>query len=303
MKKIKILIADKIDLSGIGILPHAAFDITTRPGISNKQIILSFSKYDVLIINSKRTVDKDLLSCCNFKFVATCSRGTDHISTSFAKRKKITIINSSGANAISAAEHTMAMILTIYKNILLSNTIVKKNNFENDNFKRNEIYGKKIGIIGIGQVGSLVAKYCRAFGMQVFANDIDPLVKKKYPELIFKPLNFILKNSDIISIHIPLNRFNTLFIDSRKLNKISNNCLLINTSRGKIINEKCLIKLLQQNKIYFAGLDVFVNEPDINEIFLKLPNVFLTNHIAGKTEESKIRMSNDIFLQIKNSYI
>ena len=234
--------------------------------------------------------------------IATCSRGTDNIDTAFAKKKRIKIINSTGANAISAAEHTIALILAIFKNLSFSEKLIKKGKFNSESFKRNEIFEKKIGIIGIGQVGNIVASYCSSLGMNVIANDIDFRVKEKYPHLNFSPINYLLENSDIITIHIPLNKKNFHFIGKKKLEKLSENAVFINTSRGNVVDEAELIKLLKSGKIRFAGLDVFENEPYINKELLKLSNVLLTNHIAGKTIESKVRISNDIFKQICDNY-
>ncbi len=299
MSKIKVLVADEIDTSGISILSKVKFDVVCKFGISNDQILRSYKGFDILVMRSIRKIDKNFLDSCTFKVIATCSKGTDHIDTEYAAKKGITILNADDSNNISAAEHTMGLILAIQKNILFSDSLVRKNKFSFYDYERNEIYGKKIGIIGFGKVGSYFGKLCRAFGMRVYANDIDKNVKIKNKDFVFKSCKFIMENCDIVTVHIPMNRDNFHFISGDKLCLMNKNSIFINTSRGDVIDEKYLLKLLKQKKIRFAGLDVFSHEPGIDKGFALLDNAVLTNHIAGKTIQSKRNVSENIFTQIK----
>ncbi|MBK8550623.1 MAG: hypothetical protein IPL53_06000 [Ignavibacteria bacterium] len=295
----KLLIADEIDTAGMKNLPLHRYQIKSKFGISNSEIINSYKDYDVLVIRSIRKIDRSFLEKVSFKIIATCSKGTDHIDTEYSKKKGITILNADDSNNISAAEHTLELILAIEKKILLSDSLVRRGKFGFYDFERNELYGKKIGIIGFGKVGSRVGNLCRAFGMNVVANDTDKNVKNKNTNFIFKSLNYILKNCDIISIHIPLSKNNFHFISKEKLKLLNANSVFLNTSRGDVVDEKHLLKMLQQKRIKFAGLDVFSNEPLINKGFAALNNVVLTNHIAGKTLQSRRKISENIFNQIK----
>lgn len=299
---IKILIADEINLEGLKHLPSGKYHIKKSFGISNKEIIRKYRNFDVLVIRSIRKIDKNFLNMVSFKLIATCSKGTDHIEVKFAKSKSIKVINADDSNNISAAEHTMCLILGIFKNLVYSDNLVRNNKFGNYDYKRNELYGKSIGIIGFGKVGSYVGKLCKAFGMKIYANDIDRKVEFKNPDFRFTGINSILKKCDIISIHIPLNKDNENFISREKLELLKVGSILINTSRGNVIDEKFLYKILKERKIYFAGLDVMRNEPDVDKKFFRLENVLLTNHIAGKTEESKVRISENIFKSIRRFF-
>ena len=301
MKKIKILIADEIDLSGIRNLPPGRFLAECKFGISNEEIVKSYAGFDILIIRSIRKIRSSFLDSVTFKIIATCSKGIDHIDIISAERRGIKILNADDANNISAAEHTLGLILAIEKKILLSDSLVRNGKFNFYDYERNELFGKSIGIIGFGKVGSCVGKLCKAFGMKVYANDIDKNVKIKNKNFIFKNLSFILKNCDIISIHIPLNKKNFNFISKEKLKILNENSILINTSRGDIVDEKYLLKILEQKKIKYAGLDVFKQEPNIDRRFASIDNVILTNHIAGKTKESRMKISENIFNQIKKN--
>lgn len=296
---VKILIADNVDLSGAKKLSRKKFFIKSSTGISNDEILRRYSDYDVLAIRSTRKIDSEFLGRCNFKIIATFTTGTDHIDTAAAKKRGIKILSSKGSNAISAAEHSIALLLCIEKQIFFSNKLVRSNRFGFYNYERRELAGRKIGIVGFGKVGSRVGKFCRALGMKVYANDIDENVKSKFSSFEFRSLDFILKNCDYISIHIPLNKKNYHFFSKEKLKKLNHESILINTSRGDVIDEEAMIEMLLRKKIGFAGLDVFSNEPNINKKFLKLDNVILTNHIAGKTVESRQRISEEIFSKLK----
>jgi D-3-phosphoglycerate dehydrogenase len=298
MEKIKILIADKIDLSAFSFLNKKKYSITYEPGIENDEIISRYNNYECLIIRSIRKINKDFLSKCNFKAIATCSKGIDNIDTKFASKRKIEIINSEDGNTHSAAEHTVALILNILKKINYSDTLVRKNRFTDYNFERNEFFGKKLGIIGYGKVGTKVAKISEAFGAEIIVYEIDPEVRKKYKNVNFKSLAYLLRQSDIVSLHIPLEKRNLNFFSKEKFSLMKQKALFINTSRGSVADEKTLISLLQSRYISFAGLDVFINEPKINNNFLTLKNVILTNHIAGKTEEGISRILTEILTKI-----
>ena len=224
MKKINILIADDIDLNAMNLLSKNKFNVLYKPGMDNHTIITEYQNFDCLLIKSTRIIDRHFLNNCNVKMIATCSRGFDNIDAKYALKKKIKILYSSGANCISAAEHTFGLILEIFKRISLSDNLIRTGNFNKTDFDRRELSGKKIGIIGLGKVGSRVAKLASAFGMKIIANDIDTEVKRRNNLLSFKPLGFLLKNSDIITVHIPLNEKNRKFLSKEKLNLINKEC-------------------------------------------------------------------------------
>lgn len=300
MAKLKILIADEIDKAGLKQLPENKFNAEIKFGISNSEIISKYSSFDILVIRSIRKIDKEFIRDTNFKVIATCSKGTDHIDTEYAKKKKILILNAEDSNNISAAEHTLGLIIAAEKKILFSDNLVRKGKFNFYDFERSELKGKKIGIIGFGKVGSYVGKLSEAFGMKIYANDTDKNVRYIHKKTEFKSLNFILRSCDIVTVHIPLSKKNYKFISKEKLNLLNENSLFVNTSRGDVVDELHLINLLRNKKIKFAALDVFNNEPFVNKDLTGLDNVILTNHIAGKTMQSRRKISENIFGHIKN---
>ena len=302
MAAIKILAADSVSLSGSKILPKNKFRITSRAELSNEEILAKYPDHDVLLIRSTRKIDKSFIDRCSYQLIATFTKGTDHIDLKAAANNHIEVINAEEGNHVSAAEHTLAMILSIYKNIVLSDSIVRKNNFRETDFQRRELLGKTIGIIGFGKVGSYVGRLCRSFGMNVIANDTDKKVQRKNKTFEFLPLNILIVKSDIVTVHIPFNRENEKFFSEKHFLKMKNNSVFINTSRGAVVDEEALIDALEKNLIYYAGLDVFMSEPLINKRFFSMKNVMLTNHIAGKTIESRERISEIIFQKIQKYF-
>lgn len=301
-QKIKVVIVDKINLSSLYLFNKNKFEVVTDFGVTNEEILKKYSGFDVLLIRSVRVIDKKFISKCSFKVIATCSKGFDNIDLIAAMKGKISVLNCEKGNSVSAAEHTMGLILTAMKNITMSDKLVREGKFLEYNYKRSELLGKKIGIVGYGNVGSYVGKLSRAFGMKVFANDINREVIENYPNVEFKNLNFILKNCDIVTLHIPLNQKNFHFIDRRKLDMMNVNSILINTSRGNVIDEKELLRKLKRNELRYVCLDVFEKEPSPNTEFFRYSNTTLTNHTAGKTDESAVKMAKEISSKIINFY-
>jgi D-3-phosphoglycerate dehydrogenase / 2-oxoglutarate reductase len=302
MKKIKVIVADFADEAAFEILPSKTFEIYYHPNISGKELIKTYSEFEALIIRSTRRIDKNYIQNSNHKVIATLSKGTDHIDIDSAKKKKVKIIYSESGNYISAAEHTLGLMIAVSKNFLIADAKVRSGKFNDIDFRRNELRGKKLGIIGYGKVGKYVAKLSKAIGMKIYANDIDEkVIRKNHGQKLYQ-LNSILKTCDIVSLHIPSSKENFHFMNKERLSLLKKDSILINTSRGNIIEEKKLIELLRGKKIRFAALDVFEREPEVNPELWKLKNILLTNHIAGKTIESKMRVSRHIFLELRKFF-
>jgi D-3-phosphoglycerate dehydrogenase len=299
LKNIAVFIADKIDITGIQILRKSGINVLEFPGLENNELINKLSALPnfkiVLIIRSTRKLGKKELKIIkklgNVVLICTASSGFDNIDTIYARRLKYKILNVPNGNYISAAEHTLAVILCILKNITASNSLMKNGIFGNSEYTNQELKGKIIGIIGVGRVGSYVARLCRQFGMKILGHDIKKSLKYKYRWIEFVSLSQILKRSDIITVHTPLDESTKNLINRSKLLMMKKGSVLINCARGGIVNEKALIMSLKSRKLSYAGLDVFVNEPFFNKEFTKLDNVLLTPHLAGKSRESKVRIS------------
>ena len=302
--KINILIADPINLKGITFLRKQKFSITINHGLNDNDITkLTLKKnIKVLVINSRRKISRSFLSRNSYEAIATASKGTDHIDSEYAKKRRIEIINSLSGNSVSAAEHTIAMILAIYKNLITSDKIVRKGNFISGNVLSRNLSGKKIGIIGFGQIGSRVGRLAENLGMEVIFNDIDLNVIKKNKRFNNSDIEHIFRTCDIVTVHIPFNEKNLNFIRKYHFMLMKPKSAFINTSRGAVLNEKELLEFLKLRQDVAVGLDVFCDEPDINPDFKSLKNSVLTNHIAGKSEESGKFISAEIFKQVNKLF-
>ena len=241
-------------------------------------------------------LDKEILQHCdNLKIISRHGVGYDNVDLDFLNENKIALCITSTSNAVSVAEHVLSFFIYLTKNLSLSDSLVKEGNFEKRSKLPNffELYKKKVLIIGFGRIGKEVAKRCLGFDMEVYV--YDPFLDN---EIIIRnqciPIekNQGLAIADFITIHLPLNRDTKNFISQTELNLMRKNSILVNTSRGGIVNENDLCIALDSKKIQGAGMDVFVSEPpESNHPFFKLDNILLTPHNAALTLECRERMS------------
>jgi D-3-phosphoglycerate dehydrogenase len=297
----KIFTADKIHPNGISILIKAGFKVYEIYGIKNPDLLdfirektTSIDSFSCLIIRSVRKfteIEIAQLSKISVKTICTASSGFDNIPMKACKKHNIKVICVPDGNYISAAEHTLALLLNIMKNINKADIDMKSGKFESLKYVNYELSGRTVGVIGVGRVGSHVAKLCKAFGAKVVGNDIKKTLAHVYNWIEFKELDVLLKVSDIVTVHTPLDISTRNLLSPRRLTFLKNNAIILNCARGGIIDEKALLRKLKSRKIYYAGIDVFENEPDIKKDFRMLSNVLLTPHLAGKTVESKERIS------------
>lgn len=297
-EKINIFAADFVHPHGIDLLKKK-FNVYVLPTLDNKALIKKLSSFGktkgALVVRSTRKVDsafvRQLAEKTGIDLVCTVSSGYDNIDLDTCRRYKIKAMNVAGANSTAAAEFTVALMLAITKNIIPADKDMKKGRFKSGTFSNTELYGKTIGIIGVGRIGSKVAKLSRAFGMNILANDIKPSVRAKHKNIKFVSLNTLLPGADFVTIHTPLNGSTHHLLNSSNLKKLKKGAVVLNCSRGGTIDERALLKALKSGKAAYAGVDVFENEPAFNKQFARLSNVILTPHLAGKTIESKERMA------------
>ena len=234
--------------------------------------------------------------------IVTPTTGHNHIGESYCRERGITIISLKGEQEFlrsitSTGEHTMALILTLCRNLDKAITSTKKGNWEREPFLATDLYGRTLGIIGYGRLGKMVAGYAHAFGMHILANDTDPNAFLNAPPwLLTVSLERLLSNADIISLHIPYSVRNERFIDGEKLGKMKSSAFLINTSRGEIIDEESLVKALSNKRIAGAAVDVLAGDStwsasidSSNPLFKYLDtgeNLIITPHMGGYGDHS-----------------
>jgi len=264
--------------------------------ISNNELIKRAKDADGLICLLTNTIDRktiDNLSKC--KIIANVAVGYNNIDVDYAKSKNIVVTNTPGILNDATADLTLALILACARRLREGDIFVRRNKFKAwmpQLMLGIELAGKTVGIIGAGRIGIEVAKRLLAFKTKIIYFD-------RTRKEIFEnetgskkvSLNTLLKNSDIISIHVPLNKDSFHLLNKTNMRLLKPTSILVNTSRGEVIEERYLIEILKRRKIFAAGLDVFEGEPNINPELFKLNNVFLLPHIGSATIETRSKMA------------
>ncbi|MEK7597107.1 MAG: NAD(P)-dependent oxidoreductase [Patescibacteria group bacterium] len=274
-----ILIADKIDKSVINQIKNLKFSFNYQPEITPQELIKIISNYEGLVVRSRTKVTQEVIDRGhNLKVIARVGSGLDNIDTTEAKKRKIIIINSPDSNSEAVAELTLGLILSLLRKLPLAYLSMNQGLWIKKELKGEEIEGKKVGVVGYGHIAKKVVKLLTAFGAKV---DYYSRTKKT------NSLKYIFKHSDIISVHLPLNNITKNLVNNNLLSLMKPTSFFINTSRGGVVEEKALLKILQERKIAGAALDVFWQEPlPPASPWRKLPNVILTPHIAASTSEA-----------------
>ena len=277
---------------------------------SKEEIIKIIKDYDGLILRSRFKIDKDFIdNASNLKFIARVGSGLENIDCNYAKRKNIEVISSPEGNSNAVGEHALGLLLSLLNNINTSSNQVKEGLWFRETNRGFEIEGKTVAILGMGNTGKSFAKKISSFNCKVFFYDIDEKIKSKYAKK--SSLDFLYKNADIVSLHLPHTINNIDLFNKEFIQKFDKPFWLINTSRGKIVNTPDLVDALDEKKILGAGLDVidiesssFNNiEKELNPYFnelINLKNVIITPHIAGWTFESNVKLSQIVIDKIKS---
>ena len=296
----KILITEFIDKNSLDDLNNN-FEIKFDEKLWEKEeeLLEIIKDYDGLIVRNKTQVNKNILSNAkNLKFVGRLGVGLDNIDTEFCKSKNIHVQPATGMNADSVAEYVISSSMFLIKKIPMFHNGTVKGNWPRTTIKSAEINGKCIGIVGFGTIGRKVADYSLKNGLNVLV--YDPYIKKlddNEKNYKLSSLENVFKDADIISLHLPLTEETKNLINKSSFSKMQKQPIIINTSRGSVVNENDLIDAYDQNLISGFALDVFENEPikkDLYERITSEMNCILTPHISGVTTESNIRVSNFI---------
>ena len=274
-----VVVMDDIDEEGLELLREREFEILPRE---------NFEEADAMIVRGATKVNRELLDRCkNLKLVVRAGVGLDNIDVEYAKQKGIEVRNTPKATVISVAELTLGLILSALRMIPHAHISTKGGSWEKKRFMGSELYGKRVGLVGLGNIGLEVAKRCEAFGAEVVYYDI---VDRE----IYRKLNLeeIFRTSDIVSLHLPLNPSTEGIVNNDLLSLLKPNAILVNTARGNLIRKEDLLRFLKERKDVVVALDVFWKEPPEGEI-LELENVIFTPHIGAQTKEAQRRASTE----------
>ena len=287
--KTRILITDHISEEGIRKLREFG-DVEIRVGVSEEELKARIADYDALIVRSGTKVTREVIEAgTKLKVIGRAGVGVDNIDVDSATERGIMVVNAPGANTISAAEHTIGMLLSLSRKIPAANQSLKSGEWTRKKYMGVEVNGKILGIIGLGRVGGEVAKRAKGLGMRVVA--YDPFISQdRAGELGVSLMSFseVLSISDFITIHAPLTKDTYHLIGKDEFEKMKDGVRIINCARGGIIDENALVEAIRSGKVAGAALDVFEREPPpADSDLLKLDSVIVTPHLGASTEEAQ----------------
>lgn len=293
MSQIKILVTEKLDPSALILLQeNPLFHVDINLDNKKSDLLSIINKYNCLLIRSQTIIDKDIIqNANNLLLIGRAGVGLDNIDILEAQRKNIKVINSPKGNSIATAELTMGLILCSMRKIPKANEHLKQGLWQRSNFMGQELHEKTLGLIGFGNVGQHVCKIAKSFGMNILA--YDPFFKESVK------FEYLLKNSDIISLHCILNNETKNIINKNTIGLMKPQVILINTARGDLIDSDALIDALDKKQVAFAALDVFKKEPpDKSDPLLNHEQILVTPHLGASTIEAQRRVSIELVQEV-----
>ncbi|HCV43581.1 MAG TPA: phosphoglycerate dehydrogenase, partial [Bacteroidetes bacterium] len=301
----KILISDSLEQSLMDLLAREGFEVDYKPGLPADELKKIIGAYDGLVVRSSTKVTAELISLStNMKVIGRAGTGVDNIDVGAATRRGILVMNTPGGNTISAAEHTVSMLLSLARNIPQAHMSLVRGEWERKKFIGTEVLEKTLGVIGLGKIGREVALRCQAFGMKVIG--YDPLLSAEVAaksNIELCSLDELYRRSDFITVHTPLTTETKALLNDATLAKCKRGVRLVNCARGGIIDELALLRALESGQVAGAALDVFEVEPPKNNALLSHPRMIATPHLGASTEEAQEKVAVQIAHQIADALL
>jgi len=299
---LKILVSDPISDQGVEILKKE-FNVDILTGLKPEELINKIGNYEALIVRSETQVTKDVIAAGKkLKIIGRAGVGVDNIDVNTATERGIIVVNAPEGNTISAAEHTIAMMMAMSRNIPQANASLKGKKWDRKKFMGVEVMGKTLGVIGLGRIGAEVAK--RAQGMEMNILAYDPFIspdRAKELGIELTTVADIVKRADYITVHTPLTKETKDLINTKEFAVMKKGTRIINCARGGIINEEALAKAVKDGIVAGAAIDVFVKEPPFESPLIDLDGVIMTPHLGASTEEAQINVAISVAEQVVNS--
>ncbi len=292
-----VLICDPVDPILQKILKDNGLNITYNPTVTYDELYNIIQDFNIIVIRGRTKLTKELIEKTNkCLIIARVGVGLDNIDLKAANNKHIKVINSAESASTAVAELVLCLLLAMSRQIIKANNGIQNNKWLKKELLGSELKGKYLGIIGLGNIGKRLSRLARGLNMNIIGYDINPIddAFSKEVGLIKTDLNTLLKSSDYISIHVPLVDSTYHLINKSKLDLMKNTAILINTSRGGIVDEESLYHSIKDGNIAGAALDVFEQEPSLENKLTELTNVILTPHIGAQTKEAQSLAANVI---------
>ena len=295
----EILICDPVADEGLDILRRAG-NVIVETGLSQDQLLQRVPRFDAIMVRSQTKITRAVLEAAGkLQIVGRAGVGVDNIDVEAATERGVIVVNSPAGNTVAVAELALGMMLSLVRRLVPAHGSVASGEWKRSAFMGSQLYNKTLGVIGVGRIGVEVSRRAQAFGMQVLG--YDPfLTSARAAQLQIEAttVDDILKRADIVTIHTPLIKETRHLIDSRALALMKPGAILLNCSRGGIVDEAALYDALKSGHLGGAGLDVYEIEPPQNSPLLSLPNVILTPHLGASTEEAQVEVALDVARQI-----
>jgi len=295
-----VLVTAAIPQSALAILKEAGLDIDVYTGsglITKEELVKRIVGKDYLITPLSTQVDKDVIDADpNLKIIANYGAGFNNIDAAYARQKGIPVTNTPEVSTVSTAEVTTGLMITLAHRMVEGDKLMRTKGFDGWSplfFLGHELSGKTLGIVGMGQIGQAVAKRMKAFDMNIIYSQrtrLDPEVEAKFGAK-FVSLEELIKTSDVLSLHCPLNDQTHHMIGAPEFKQMKSSAYLINAARGPVIDEAALLEALKTGELAGAALDVYEAEPNVDDGFKALDNVILTPHVGNATVEARDAMA------------
>jgi D-3-phosphoglycerate dehydrogenase len=287
----RVLIADKLESAGIELLQSAGIEVEIRLGLKGEELAAALREFDAAIVRSQPRITAECLANPGkLRAIARAGVGVDNIDVPAATRKGVVVMNTPGGNTVSAAEHTIALLLSLARRVPDADAVVKSGGWDRNKFVGTQVAGKTLGVIGLGRIGREVARRAKGLDMTVIA--LDPFVTAaRAAELgyeVASSLDELLPKVDFLTLHVPLSDETKSLIGPHELGLMRKTSRILNVARGGIVDEKSLADALTAGTIAGAGVDVFSTEPiPADNPLLKAPNIVLTPHLGASTVEAQ----------------
>ncbi|MTV27053.1 phosphoglycerate dehydrogenase [Nitriliruptoraceae bacterium ZYF776] len=287
----RILVADKLAQAGVDALA-ADHDVDVRTGLSKDELLEAVPGYDAIVVRSQTTIDADVIAAAtDLKVVGRAGVGLDNVDIEAATRSGVVVCNAPQSNVVSAAEHTMALLLSLARNVPQAHAALVEGRWERSRWNGAELHDKTLGVLGLGRIGTLVAQRAHAFGMRLVAYDpfVAPDRAARLGVRLVDTVDDVLAEADFVTVHLPKTPETVGLFDAERLARMKPTARLLNVARGGIVVEADLAKALEDGVIAGAAIDVFDAEPKTDSPLFGLPNAIVTPHLGASTEEAQDR--------------
>ncbi|MDP9378648.1 MAG: phosphoglycerate dehydrogenase [Chloroflexota bacterium] len=296
----KVLVADPIAAEGIEFL-RRHLEVEVRTGMPVEQLIETVPSYDALIVRSETKVTPPVIEAgARLQVVARAGVGVDNIDVDTATKRGVLVINAPLGNTVAAAEHAMALMLSLARRIPPADASIRAGEWKRSRFMGVELQHKTLGIVGLGKVGAEVARRARSFGMNLLA--YDPYVSAAAAEALgvrLVPLDELMSHADVITVHAPLTPANRNLISTQELELAKPGLLLVNAARGGVVDEEAVAQALESGRMGGAAFDVFTREPITEDNpLLTAPQTVLTPHLGASTREAQVKVALEVAEQV-----